>query len=145
MFKQSLTAVAVASLSLSAVAQEPNIEPGMWETTSTVSLNIPNMPEGSMPPQTQTESNCITPEDIRDGEAFLADNEECEVADKEISADGMSFTMTCPSPDGSAMTMNADMSFDGDTMSGTVDGQMDSAMGSMTMSVEISGKRTGDC
>lgn len=145
MFKQSLTALALAGLSVSALAQDPNIEPGMWETTSTVTMNIPNMPQGSMPPQTQTSSECVTPEDIASGQAFIEDNDECEMSDQDLREDGMNFTMTCATPDGSNMVMNVDFEFDGETMSGKVDGQMDSAMGSMSMNVDVSGRRTGDC
>lgn len=145
MFKQSLTALALAGLAASAVAEQPNINPGMWETTSTVTLNIPNMPAGAMPPQTQSSSDCVTPSDIEEGSAFMEDSEECEVTHKDIRSDGMEYAMTCTNPDGSRMTMTANMSFDGESMSGTVDGQMESQMGTMTMDIEISGRRTGDC
>ena len=142
MFKHCLTALALAGLAGTALADDPNIEPGMWETTSTVTLNSPQF---SLPPQTQSTSDCVTAEDVAQGDAFLEDNEECEITEKDIRSDGMNYTMTCNNPDGTSMTMNAEMSFDGDTMSGTVDGQMESAMGSMTMEVEVSGRRTGDC
>jgi hypothetical protein len=142
MFKHCLTALAVAGLSASALADEPNINPGMWETTSTVSINSPQF---SLPPQTQSTSDCVTAEDIDQGDVFLEDNEECEITNKDIRSDGMNYTMTCSNPDGSTMSMTADISFDGDAMSGNVDGQMQSAMGEMTMKIEISGERTGDC
>lgn len=145
MFKKSLTALALAGLSTSALAQDPNIEPGMWETTSTVTMNIPNMPEGSMPPQTQTSSECVSAEDIQSGQAFIEDNEDCTMSDQDLRDDGMTFTMTCGTPDGGEMVMNVDFGFEGDTMSGKVDGQMESAMGAMSMNVEVSGRRTGDC
>jgi hypothetical protein len=37
------------------------------------------------------------------------------------------------------------MKFDGDSMSGTIDGDIESPMGVMKMNVEMSGNRTGDC
>ncbi|NKI34989.1 DUF3617 domain-containing protein [Wenzhouxiangella sp. XN79A] len=142
MIKHCLTALAIAGLSTTALADDPNIEPGMWETTSTVTLDSPQF---SLPPQTQSSSDCVTAEDVAQGDAFLDDNEECEITNKDIRNDGMNYSMRCSNPDGSTMTMDAEMSFDGESMSGTVDGQMQSAMGEMTMKVEISGKRTGDC
>jgi hypothetical protein len=142
MFKHCLTALAVAGLSASALADSPNINPGMWETTSTVSINSPQF---SLPPQTQSTSDCVTAEDIDQGDVFLDDNEECEITNKDIRSDGMNYAMTCSNPDGSTMSMTADIAFDGDTMSGSVDGQMQSAMGEMTMKIELTGKRTGDC
>ena len=142
MIKHCLTALAVASLSAPVFAEDPNINPGMWETTSTVSINSPQF---SLPPQTQTSSDCVTAEDVAQGDAFLEDTEECEITNKDIRSDGMDYSMTCSNPDGTTMTMDARMSFDGDTMTGNVDGQMESAMGAMSMKVEISGRRTGDC
>lgn len=142
MFKHCLTALAVVGLSTSALADDPNVNPGMWETTSTVTLDSPQF---SLPPQTQSSSDCITADDVAQGDAFMEENEECEITNKDIRSDGMSYSMSCNNPDGSTMAMDAEMSFDGDSMTGTVDGQMESAMGAMTMKVEISGERTGDC
>ena len=48
-------------------------------------------------------------------------------------------------PDGGAVTMNASMKFDGNSMSGNIDGDIESPMGVMKMNVEMSGTRTGDC
>jgi hypothetical protein len=46
---------------------------------------------------------------------------------------------------GMAMTMTASMAFNGDTMEGTVKGEMESPMGPMQMNVTMSGRRLGDC
>ncbi|MGB0514918.1 MAG: DUF3617 domain-containing protein [Wenzhouxiangellaceae bacterium] len=123
-------------------AEDPNINPGMWETTSTVTLESAQF---SMPPRTETNSECLTAEKIAEGQAFLEDNDDCEFSNKDLRPDGMDYTMTCNSPDGGTVKMNATMNFDGDTMTGTVDGSMESPMGEMTMKVELSGQRTGDC
>ncbi|MDX1625342.1 MAG: DUF3617 family protein [Wenzhouxiangellaceae bacterium] len=135
-------ALAGLTMATAAVAEDPNIEPGMWETTSTVTIQSDQFP---IPPQTNTTSNCVSADDIQEGQAFMEDNEECQFTDKDIRADGMTYTMTCATPDGGAVTMNAEMSFDGDTMSGVVDGDMETPMGVMKMHVEMDGRRTGDC
>ena len=138
----ALTVMMASAASLAAVAEEPNINPGMWETTSTVTIQSEQFP---IPPRTDTSSECVTAEKIAEGQAFLDDNEDCDFTKKDIRADGMDYTMTCKSPDGGSVTMNANMKFGGDSMSGTIDGDIESPMGVMTMNVEMSGTRTGDC
>lgn len=133
---------AAAALSAQAVAEDPNINPGMWETTSTVTIQSEQFP---IPPRTDTTSECVTLDKIKEGQAFLEDNEDCEFTNKDMRTDGMDYTMTCQSQDGGTVTMNASMKFDGDTMSGTIDGDIESPMGVMKMNVEMSGQRTGDC
>lgn len=135
-------APAAVLFAASVQAEEPNIDPGMWETTSKVTMESQAF---SMPPRTDTNSECLTAEKIAEGQTFLDDNEDCEYANKDMRADGMDYTMTCSNPDGSSVEMDASMQFDGDTMSGTVDGVVESPMGEMTMKVEMTGKRTGDC
>lgn len=133
---------AATALSATALAEDPNIDPGMWETTSTVTIESEQFP---IPPRTDTTSECVTLEKIKEGQAFLEDNEDCEFTNKDMRADGMDYTMTCNSPEGGTVTMNASMKFDGDSMSGTIDGDIESPMGVMKMNVEMSGTRTGDC
>ena len=141
-FKSFATLLAAASISAPALAENPNIEPGMWETTSTVTIQSEQFP---IPPRTDTSSECVTAEKIEEGQAFLEDNDDCEFTNKDMRADGMDYTMTCRSQDGSTVTMNASMKFNGDSMSGTIDGNIESPMGVMKMNVEMSGERTGDC
>ena len=139
---RALTLLAVSTVSLSALAQDPNINPGMWETTSTVTIASEQIP---IPPRTDTSSECVTAEKIAEGQAFLENSDECEFTNKDLRDDGMDYTMTCSSPEGGAVTMNASMKFEGDSMSGIIEGDIESPMGVMQMNVEMSGKRTGDC
>ncbi|MDJ0879698.1 MAG: DUF3617 family protein [Halieaceae bacterium] len=129
-------------LTTSAFAVEPNIEPGMWETTSTVTLKSAQF---SMPGQTQTQSECITAEKVAEGQAFLEQEGDCTFAKKDLRSDGMDYSITCEGTDAGTMTMNASMQFNGKTMTGKVDGTMESPMGQMTMIMELSGRRTGSC
>lgn len=142
MFHRVLTVVAASAASFAAFAEQPNINPGMWETTSTVTIESEQFP---IPPRSDTSSECITAEKISDGQAFLEDSDDCEFSNKEIRADGMEYSMTCSSPDGGSVTMNAVMKFNGDSMSGTIDGDIESPMGVMGMNVQTEGTRTGDC
>ncbi|MDT8437645.1 MAG: DUF3617 family protein [Wenzhouxiangellaceae bacterium] len=140
---KTAVSVVIASLALSAsaLAEDPNINPGLWETTSTVTIQSEQFP---IPPRTDTTTECVTAEKIAEGQAFLEDNEDCEFTRKDMRADGMDYTMTC-SGQGGDVTMNASMKFGGDSMSGTIDGDMQSPMGAMKMMVEMNGRRTGDC
>jgi len=140
--KAKYLAPLAAAVALSAQAQDPNINPGMWETTSTVTIESEQFP---IPPRTDSSSDCVTAEDIADGQAFLDDNEDCEFTNKDLRTDGMDYSMSCNSADGSTVTLNASMQFGGDTMSGTIDGDIESPMGVMKMNVEMKGERTGDC
>lgn len=140
-FKFALTALA-AAFAMPVVADTPNVNPGMWETTSTVTIESEQFP---IPPRTDTTSECLTEERIADGMAFLNDSEECQFTDKDLRSDGMDYTMVCSSPDGGTVTMNASLKFNGDSMDGEINGDVDSPMGVMKMSIEMQGRRTGDC
>ena len=135
------TLLGVAAISAPVAAQEPDIQPGLWETSSTISITSEQF---SMPPQQNTQQECITPERIREGFSFLEDNEDCEVTERDVRSDGMNYTMVCPNP-GGTMTMNFDMDFNGDSMSGKISGQFESQMGAMQMSGDVSATRIGDC
>ena len=135
------TLLIAAALSAPAAAQDIDIDPGLWETSTTISIKSQQF---SMPPRTHSQEECVTAERIGEGFEFLEDNEDCEVTDRDVRSDGMNYTMVCPNP-GGTMTMNFDMEFNGDSMSGTISGQFESQMGAMEMDGEVSGTRIGDC
>jgi hypothetical protein len=130
------------SLAGPVTAADPNIKPGMWETTSTMTMKSAQFP---MPPHTQTVSECVTEEKVSEGQAFLEQDGDCTVSRKDLRADGMDYTMTCMRGEEGTLTMNASMRFNGDTMSGSIEGNMESPMGEMIMNMELSGRRTGSC
>jgi len=66
--KAKYLAPLAAAVALSAQAQDPNINPGMWETTSTVTIESEQFP---IPPRSDSSSDCVTAEDIAEGQAFL--------------------------------------------------------------------------
>jgi hypothetical protein len=130
------------ALPLQVSAESPNIEPGMWESETHITF------EGEMPlpDQSDVSQQCITPEDIADGEAFMADagNDECDITDKSMSSDSMSMTMSCNNQ-GMSMTMNMNMKFYGDSSEGEITGQMQSPMGPITMRTTVKSRRVSDC
>lgn len=141
LFKSLPILLVAVALSTPSAAQDLDIDPGQWETSTTISIKSEQF---SMPPRTNTQQDCITPERIREGFSFLEENEDCDVTDRDVRSDGMNYTMVCPNP-GGTMTMNFDMEFNGDSMSGRITGQFESQMGAMEMNGEVTGSRIGDC
>ncbi len=137
----AITAAALLALGTSAMAESPNLEPGMWEYNNkmTFQSDVP------IPDQEHTNQECVTLEDIERGDAFLEDVEECDITHQDIRSDGMDYSMVCRGPDGTEMTMDATMHFHGDRANGTIKGQMETPMGPMEMTIEMSGERIGDC
>ncbi len=135
-----LAIAALLALPLAALATEPNIQPGEWELTSTTRFIGTPMPE-----QKQSTTECLTREDLADGLVFDVDVEDCQITDKDMRRDGMSYSMTCAQEDGFDMVMNAEMQFLGNRTQGTVAAEMNTPMGAMKMEVLLEGTRIGDC
>jgi len=141
MMTRALAATLTLGLTAFASAETPNIEPGLWEYNNKMSF-VGDVP---IPDQEQTNEECITADDLDQGDAFLDDVEECEITHKDVRRDGMDYAMTCTQPDGSQMTMEATMRFAGDTAEGNINGSMETPMGPMQMKIAMSGRRIGDC
>lgn len=142
MLRTTLALAALLAFITIAQAQEtPNIEPGLWEYENSMTFqgDVP------IPDQNHTNQDCVTHEDIEQGDAFLEDVDECEITNKDLRRDSMDYAMTCTNPDGTQMTMDATMRFNGDSASGTINGQMQSPMGNIAMTIEMEGRRIGDC
>jgi hypothetical protein len=134
-----LVAVTVLGLSFAAAADQPNVQPGQWEFTSTTSFT--GMP---MPEQTLSSSECVTAEDISEGFAFDVDVENCEIQNMDKRPDGMNYTMVCRQ-EGMEMVMEAELRFMGDRTEGTMDARTMTPMGPMNMRTVLEGRRVGDC
>ncbi|MFO8004616.1 DUF3617 domain-containing protein [Thioalkalivibrio sp.] len=138
---RSLVIAAFLAISVTATAAEPNIQPGEWEMTS-----IATFPGTPMPEQRDSSRECVTSEDL-EGLVFDLDLQEeaCELTHMDITAERMTYSMTCQHDDGMAMTMDAEMHFLGDRTEGVMDAQMTTPMGPMQMRIELEGQRLGDC
>lgn len=136
-----LAAASLLVFGCSVTADTPNLEPGMWEYQNKMSFDS----EFPIPDQEQTNQECLTLDDIKRGDAFLDDVDECDVTRQDIRSDGMDYSMICRGPDGTEMRMDASMQFNGDTATGTITGEMETPMGPMSMSIEMNGRRIGDC
>lgn len=142
MLRSTLIAAALLAFTCSVNAESPNIEPGMWEYHNKMSFQSAEFP---VPDQEDTNQECVTLDDIERGDAFLEDVEECDITHQDIRHDGMDYAMSCKGPDGTEMTMDAEMQFFGDRATGIINGQMHTPMGEMSMKIEMDGRRIGDC
>ncbi len=138
---RTLVIATLFAIPLTAIATEPNIQPGEWEMSS-----VTTFPGTPMPEQRDSSRECVTSEDL-EGLVFDLDLEEesCEITDKVINADHMTYSMTCQHEDGMDMIMDAEMRFLGDRTEGTMDARMTTPMGPMQMRIQLEGRRIGDC
>jgi hypothetical protein len=120
----------------------PDVRYGMWETTTVTSMrsDVMNMPEN-----TRTTRDCVTEEDVREGRAFLQDQDECDIIEQDITSTSMDMTMVCSQPETGEIRMTVSMKYAGDTATGTMKGEVDSPMGKMFMDIRMDSRRTGDC
>lgn len=143
MIARTCAAALLLGMTFSVAAEvEPNLNPGMWEYTNTMTFDSAEFP---IPDQTETSTECLTEEEIQRGDAFMEDMDGCEVTRRDMRADGMDYAMECRSPDGTQVDMTATMEFNGDSASGVVTGDMQTPMGPMSMRIQIEGRRIGDC
>ena len=145
--RMSISKACVVALLITAPAlvsaETPNINPGQWEYETTMTMSAGGQ---AMPARTMKNKDCVRQEDVTDPDLFGGDElKDCEVSELEQSRSRLRYTLSCPGPDGSPYTMSADLKLQGDTMEGTMTGDMKSPMGPMNMSMELSGKRIGDC
>lgn len=144
--KRSLAAATLLALPLLAQADTPNIQPGLWEYTTTTVIEGSPIP---IPPQHDTSTECLTEADMQDPMILLGEMdamEECDISGLDQSSSSMQFTMTCNEPQtGMTLEMVVDMSFGGTTMGGTMVGSMMSPMGEFTMRITHEGTHIGAC
>lgn len=138
-----LALVAAGAIPALAAADTPNIESGEWEFESETSF------EGDMelPGDSQTSRECVRAEDIVDS-ILQMDAEEgvdCSVTERSVSADSMTYTMSCTDPEGGSFEIDGELSFMGDTASGIFSATMNTPMGEVDMRQTMQARRIGDC
>ncbi len=138
---RTLLAAAALTLPLAAVADTPNIVPGLWEFTSTTSVTG----EVPVPDQTDTHQECIAQGDLEDADfQFLEVEEGCELLEHNVSADGVDYQMICREEGGEA-NIDGRMDFLGERVEGDVNVTVQSSMGEMKMHTVVEGERLDDC
>ena len=124
------------ALSLSALIQTPDINPGKWEfTTVTEMVGMPSM---SIPPVTHTQ--CVTMESLVPQSD--AASQECEMSEVNVDGNTVSWKIICAGQNGE-MEGTGKITYSGDTMEGTMD--LVIAGAGMHVKNTIRGKRIGEC
>ena len=142
MIRPLLALVLTVAVSWPAFAAEPDVQPGQWKYTNTTKISGAGM---DLPEQRQTNTHCVTESDIAEAETFMDDAERCEIAQRSVEADAMSYTMICPDQQGGEMRVQVDMQLMGDRVRGQSEATMQMNGQSMDVVTQIEGRRVGDC
>lgn len=139
MIKKLTAAGVLVSLAgcLSGQERAIDLNPGLWEITTTTEME--GMPGMSPPPQTHTQ--CITAESLVPQSEEASDA--CQMSDVETDGNTVSWKVTCSEQEGGGMEGTGTITYNGDTMEGTMEMVMPAA--GMTVKNTIAGKRIGDC
>ncbi|WP_082829651.1 DUF3617 family protein [Ectothiorhodospira sp. BSL-9] len=140
-FRPMAVAAMTLMMPLSALANQPNLQPGEWEFTSISSTMGHEAPEEDA----HTERGCITEEDIADGASFLIADQGCDITDMESTHANLAYSMICEQDGGDVVEMRATFEFMGDRLTGRVTSYMDTSIGKIPMHTEVKGQRLGEC
>jgi len=130
-------AAALLMLPLAANAAELAINPGLWETTMTRT----NPMTGD--PTTETTTECVKQTSFNPSD-MVKEAKGCELVKDELNGDTLEFRMEC-NVQGSKATMDGRFQTDGQTGNGNMDMVMKMGEMNMTMNMEWTSKRIGDC
>ncbi|HEY2746178.1 MAG TPA: DUF3617 domain-containing protein [Polyangia bacterium] len=132
--------VAVLGCAAVAFAKGPQ-KAGNWRLT--VQMEMAGM--GQMPPQTF--EKCITQSQADDPkQAIQAETKDCDPPDVKVSGNTVNYKITCH-PRGNTATGTGQITYSGDSYSGTTTFEMANPRGGGTVKMiqHMSGQRIGDC
>ena len=138
-FNIFLTGLASLMLTGTASAEGVSIDPGMWETTSTMTMTM--MPE----PRSNTVQECIENDELSP-ESFNMDKDNpCNITDVTIDGNTARWSISCSTGGGPVMEGQWEFTSNGDSISGN--GSMDTEFSGQKMGFNMTweGKRVGDC
>lgn len=144
-----VSAIALAATSAAA------IEPGEWTSTSRmtdiglpadVPAQVADMIRNQMNSNAMTSSSCITRDDLDNApERMFRDSQgQCEYSQFEMSGGRLNAVAQCTTDQG-VMDMVMSGTYTDSTYAMTMNMDMDSPMGAMTFTSQVSGERTGPC
>jgi hypothetical protein len=111
-----------------------DLDEGQWEITTEIKMD--GMPF-QLPPLTHTQ--CITHDDLV---PVANKSDKCEVANLEVENNTVSYDIIC-SEEGRKMTSHSSITYEKDTMEGSMTATMEP--GNRSMSYTLAGRRVGDC
>ncbi|GJL80799.1 MAG: hypothetical protein DHS20C01_04330 [marine bacterium B5-7] len=115
-----------------------DFNPGLWETTMTRTNPMTGQPT------TETTKECVKEKSF-DPRDMIKDADGCQLTDEELSGDTLTFAMTCSMEAGAEAVMKGEFQTDGKTGHGAMN--MNMKLGGMEMSMDMNwtAKRLGDC
>jgi hypothetical protein len=132
--------VALGCVGINAVmAQAVNLQAGEWEYTNELVFG------GGLTPQKQIFTDCVTEDEIKEGALLGLTIDGCEIHEQRISTNNMHYVMTCEGPEGTRLSVDANIEFDGDTAQGVIKNLVATPLGDMEMTVNMTARRLGDC
>lgn len=146
MFKGMMTigvAVTVTMFTSTIKAEEYNVNPGMWETTYKMEVSgVPPQIAAMMQKGPKVERECIKDNNID----FSPDDmtKECSFKTTRHSASKVSWDIQCQGQNGSS-TGHGEVNFNGNTIKGWFEMNMQGPTGPMKIRNDFEGKRTGPC
>ena len=132
-----LFAAVMYTATLSAGAAGIEFNPGRWETTMTRT----NPMTGD--PITETRVECVK-EDKFDPASMMEGADDCDLSRNSVDGDTLVFQMECNMQGGSA-TIEGQFQTDGETGKGNMDMTINAGGMNMTMNMNWTAKRLGDC
>ena len=143
MRSRRMMTVAFCALIAAPLLAQSQMRPGRWEVTT--QMDMPGMPV-KMPATTTT--SCVTPEQAKNPGDTIGDpsgrgrgNSNCKATDQKIDGNKVTWKMACTGAQ--SMTGEGEMVFNGDSYTGKMNMTMAQMPGPMTL--QITGKRVGDC
>lgn len=139
-----LLAVIAAALPAPSIAvdESPNLRPGLWELTTRMSIGSAEVPS-------EMATRCLVAEDIRDMAKPPVQGADCSVDSHVVSRDRAETVVYCDVDGEGGRTDNGVTRgtvvslFGGDRME--MRAVQEASGGGMRMTVEITGRRIGDC
>ena len=136
----SIVVIVVSFLMSSALFAEPNMQEGMWEIKG--EMKIEGMPF-PMPPVPLSFTQCLTKKDMVPQKKEK--NQDCKTIKNEIVGNTVTWVMQCKDKNG-VTDSTGKITYKGDSFTGTVHMVTKDTTGSNSEStLQMSGKRTGDC
>jgi len=140
MIRIAVTVLVTSSFAAAATAADSlQINPGLWETTSTVTMPMMTAP------QKHTETRCIRKEKLDPGDFNLEKNSPCTSSDFSVNGNTASWTIDCPIQGMGSMHGEWQMTSSSDSMDGKGSMAADVNGTKMEMSMTWKGRRLGDC
>jgi hypothetical protein len=138
--RQLLSFISFAAFASAALADTPNLQPGLWAYDNVSTIEGPL----NLPPQNHSNQECLKQDDLDKGVDMLNIPESCTITRADIYRDKTEFAATCDMS-GIASSYQGFANFHGDHLDGKMTSEMDSPLGKIIMHMNFTAKRVGDC